>query len=125
MAAPAIAIWLATDVFFLRAKVEPLYQAPQPVLSLVVPLLILATLYFLLNSLLIAGAVGFEKRTSPLTIWRDNFLWLSLNYFSGASVAALLLPYVQMNRMPFRELRESCTTIAHFLPNVQNRTWTR
>ena len=95
MAAPAIAIWLATHVFFLRANIAPLYQAPQPVLSLVVPLLILATLYFLLNSLLIAGAVGFEKRTSPLTIWRQNFLWLSLNYFSGASVAALLLPYVQ------------------------------
>jgi putative nucleotidyltransferase with HDIG domain len=95
MAAPAIAIWVATHVFFLHANVPPLYQAPRPVLSLVVPLLILATLYFLLNSLLIAGAVGFEKRSSPLKIWRDNFLWLSLNYFSGASVAALLLPYVQ------------------------------
>ena len=95
MAAPAIAIWVATHVFFLHAGVPPLYHAPQPVLSLVVPILILATLYFLLNSLLIAGAVGFENRTSPLTIWRQNFLWLSLNYFSGASVAALLLPYVQ------------------------------
>lgn len=95
MAAPAIAIWVATHVFFIQANVPPLYQAPRPVLSLVVPLLILATLYFLLNSLLIAGAVGFEKRSSPLAIWRANFLWLSLNYFSGASVAALLLPYVQ------------------------------
>jgi len=95
MAAPAIAIWVATHVFFLRAGVPPLYQAPQPILSLVVPLLVLATLYFLLNSLLIAGAVGFEKRLSPITIWRENFLWLSLNYFSGASVAALLLPYLQ------------------------------
>jgi putative nucleotidyltransferase with HDIG domain len=97
MAAPAIAIWAATHVFFLRANVPPLSQAPQPILSLVVPLLILATLYFLLNSLLIAGAVGFEKRVSPFTIWRENFLWLSLNYFSGASVAALLLPYLQQD----------------------------
>jgi putative nucleotidyltransferase with HDIG domain len=95
MAAPAIAIWVATHVFFLRAGISPLYQAPRPVLTLVVPLLILATLYFLLNSLLIAGAVGFERQTSPLLIWRRNFLWLSLNYFSGASVAALLLPYAQ------------------------------
>jgi putative nucleotidyltransferase with HDIG domain len=95
MAAPAIAVWAATHVFFLTAHVPPLYQAPRPILSLVVPLLILATIYFLLNSWLIAGAVGFEQRVSPFTIWRENFLWLSLNYFSGASVAALLLPYLQ------------------------------
>src|SRR5215216_237989 len=57
MAAPAIAIWVATHIFFLRAQIAPLYQAPQPILSLVVPLLILATIYFLLNSWLIAGAV--------------------------------------------------------------------
>ena len=66
MAAPAIAISIATHIFFLRADVAPLYKEPQPILSLVVPLLILATLYFLLNSLLIAGAVGFEKRSSHL-----------------------------------------------------------
>jgi putative nucleotidyltransferase with HDIG domain len=95
MAAPAIAIWVATHVFFRVAGVEPLHQAPQPILSLVVPLLLLALIYFLLNSWLIAGAVGFEKGISPFVVWRDNFLWLSLNYFSGASVAALLLPYLQ------------------------------
>jgi putative nucleotidyltransferase with HDIG domain len=101
MAAPAIAIWVATHVFFLRAHIAPLYQEPQPILSLVVPLLILATIYFLLNSWLIAGAVGFEKRASPVVVWRENFLWLSLNYFSGASVAALLLPYLQDEQRPF------------------------
>jgi len=95
LAAPAIAVWVATHVFFLTAHIPPLYQAPQPILSLVVPLLVLAAIYFLLNSWLIAGAVGFEKQISPFTIWRENFLWLSLNYFSGASVAALLLPYFQ------------------------------
>jgi putative nucleotidyltransferase with HDIG domain len=51
--------------------------------------------YFLLNSWLIAIAVGLEQRSSPFEVWRKNFLWLSLNYFSGASVAALLLPYLQ------------------------------
>ena len=65
------------------------------------PLLLLALLYFLLNSWLIAGAVGFEKRLSPFSVWRDNFLWLSLNYFSGASVAALLLPYLQDEERAF------------------------
>ena len=95
MAAPAVAIWCATHVFFALAGIAPLYLAPQPILSLVMPLLVLALLYFLLNSWLIAGAVGVETHISPFVVWRDNFLWLSLNYFSGASVAALLLPYLQ------------------------------
>jgi len=98
MAAPSIAIWAATYAFFAFAQVPPLAVKPQPMLSLVAPLLLLALLYFLLNSWLIAGAVGFEKRISPFFVWRDNFLWLSLNYFSGASVAALLLPYLQSDR---------------------------
>ena len=55
----------------------------------------LAVIYFLLNSGLIALAVALEQRVSAFTVWRTNFLWLSLNYFSGASVAALLLPYLQ------------------------------
>jgi putative nucleotidyltransferase with HDIG domain len=101
MAAPAIAIWAASHVFFYIAGIQPLYITPKPILSLVVPLLLLALLYFLLNSWLIAGAVGFEKKVSAFTIWRENFLWLSLNYFSGASVAALLLPYLQDEQRAF------------------------
>ena len=43
-----------------------------------------------MNSWLIAFAVALETQTSPLLIWRNNFLWLSLNFLCGASVAALL-----------------------------------
>ena len=68
------------------------YLAPQPI----APTLVLALLYFLLNSWLIAGAVGFESMFHHSSSG-DNFLWLSLNYFSGASVAALLLPYLQID----------------------------
>jgi diguanylate cyclase (GGDEF)-like protein/putative nucleotidyltransferase with HDIG domain len=56
--------------------------------------LILATVYFLLNSWLVAIVVGLHKKRSPVLVWRQSFLWLSLNYYSGASVAALILPYV-------------------------------
>lgn len=94
-AAPAVAVWIAARVFYVLAGVEPLAVAPQPVISLIFPLLILAVLYFLLNSWLIAVAVALEQRTSTFRVWRRNFLWLSLNYLSGASVAALLLPYLQ------------------------------
>jgi len=95
-AAPAIAVWIAATVFFRIAGVPPLEIAPTtPIIGLVFPLLILAVLYFLLNSWLIALAVALEQRSSALVVWRRNFLWLSLNYFSGASVAALLIPYLE------------------------------
>jgi diguanylate cyclase (GGDEF)-like protein/putative nucleotidyltransferase with HDIG domain len=95
-AAPAIAVWIAATAFFKIAAVSPLERAPStPIIGLVFPLLILAVLYFLLNSWLIALAVALEQRSSALVVWRRNFLWLSLNYFSGASVAALLIPYLE------------------------------
>ena len=94
-AAPAVAVWIAARAFFAIAGIEPLSITQQPIVTLVVPLLVLAVLYFVLNSWLIAIAVAFEQRGSAFNVWRRNFLWLSLNYFSGASVAALLLPYLQ------------------------------
>jgi putative nucleotidyltransferase with HDIG domain len=101
MSAPAIAIWVATQTFFFLADIPPLHDAPKPILSLLVPLLAMAVVYFLLNSWLIALAVAFEKHASAVLIWRQNFMWLSLNFFSGASVAALLLPYLQAPEQSF------------------------
>ena len=49
--------------------------------------------YFALNSWLIAIAISLEKRLSPFRVWKENFAWLGLNYFGGASVAALLVIY--------------------------------
>jgi diguanylate cyclase (GGDEF)-like protein/putative nucleotidyltransferase with HDIG domain len=95
-AASAIAVWIAATVFFKVAGVPPLEVESRPIITLVFPLLILAVLYFLLNSWLIAFAVALEQRSSAFVVWRRNFLWLSLNYLSGASVAALLIPYLQV-----------------------------
>ena len=71
--------------------IQPLSVAPSPILRLLPWLLLLATVYFLLNSWLVAIVVGLHKRRSPVSVWRQSFLWLSLNYYSGASVAALIL----------------------------------
>lgn len=101
MAAPSIAIWIASHSFYFLAAIEPLSHSPRPILPLLGPLAILALVYFLLNSFLIALAVAFEKSASAFAVWRQNFLWLSLNYFSGASVAALLLPYLQPEEPEF------------------------
>lgn len=94
LAAPALALWGASHIVYSIGGIQPLSITPKPALSIALPLLGLATLYFLLNSWLIAFAVALQKRESAYTIWKNNFLWLSLNYFSGASVAALLLPYL-------------------------------
>ena len=55
----------------------------------------MTSIYFVLNSALVAGALSFEKGQPPFQIWRRNFLWLSVNYFGGASVAALLVAYTK------------------------------
>ena len=101
LAAPSVAIWVAANLFYLVAQVQPLAEAPQSIVPLLAPLMALAFVYFWLNSWLIACAVAFESAAKAFSIWRQNFLWLSLNYFSGASVAALLLPYLQLGEYAF------------------------
>ncbi len=95
MAAPAISIWFAAGIYYSFPGIEPLaFVQPGDHVEAVhlMPLLCFTLSHFLLNSWLIAYAVSFETRRSAFDIWRSDFLWLSLNYFGGASVSALLLP---------------------------------
>lgn len=89
--APALSIWLAAELFFFVTGVAPLTQQATSLPTLLPGLLLFAVVYFLLNSWLMATAVSFEEPASPLEIWRNNFLWLSLSFFSGASVSILLV----------------------------------
>lgn len=89
--APALSLWVAARGFFLLSGVQPLAVADTPLGPLLAPLLCLAAIYFLLNSGLMAVAVGLESRRPPLEIWRRHFLWLSLGYFAAASVALCLI----------------------------------
>lgn len=90
-------LWVGAKVFYALSRVQPLALTPDPVQisALLGPLTAFTLIYFLLNSWLIALAIWFETRLPPFTIWRDNFAWLSLNYFGGASVAALLVTYTR------------------------------
>src|SRR5262245_23746152 len=82
-AAPAISLWASAKIFF-ATGIQPYSVQATSLKELFLPLLLLTTLYFLLNSGLVALALGFEKRLSPRSIWSKNFRWLSVNYFSGA-----------------------------------------
>lgn len=93
LAAPALAIWLASTGLYSLSGLEPYQQAYTPLHALLIPLLLFTASYFLLNSWLVALAVGLETSRSPVSIWRHNFAWLSVNYFSGASLAGLIVTY--------------------------------
>jgi diguanylate cyclase (GGDEF)-like protein/putative nucleotidyltransferase with HDIG domain len=93
VAASSLSIWLAATFFFAISGFEPFFNRNTPLGVLFVPLAALTTLFFLSNSWLVAFAVGLEKNQWPPEIWWKNFKWLAVNYYSGASVAAVLVTY--------------------------------
>jgi len=99
LSAPPLAMWVGAHVYSLTSGLKPLEQLrPGDTVStgaLIFPLILFAVVYFALSSGLVACAVAFHKNASPFRIWREHFLWLSLNYFGGASVAALLVVYTR------------------------------
>jgi putative nucleotidyltransferase with HDIG domain len=90
-----ISIWTASQIFFAISGID--LRAPQysSLGSFVGPLYIFTACCFLLNSGMVATALAIERGQSAVKIWREQFLWLSLNYFGGASVAALLVVYAK------------------------------
>jgi len=56
-------------------------------------LALFALTYFGLNSWLVTFVISLERDLNPLAVWKRTFVWLSLNYLGGASVAFLLVGY--------------------------------
>lgn len=97
VAALPASLWIGAHVYYWFGNVPPLYLSTEVVeiTRLIAPLISFTVVYFLLNSWLVAVAISLEKGESPVNIWRQNFAWLSLNYFGGASIAALLITYTR------------------------------
>jgi diguanylate cyclase (GGDEF)-like protein/putative nucleotidyltransferase with HDIG domain len=91
ISAPIFSAWASAHLFFYVSGIAPLVNGAASLNKILPSLILFAIVYFGLNSSLIAGVVAFEKHQSPLEIWRKEFVWLSLNYFCGASVAVLLV----------------------------------
>lgn len=90
--APALSTYVAYWVY--SALGAPSVSAPDfHITDILIPLCGFAAAYFLANSSLIATAIALEQRQSALQVWKRNFVWLSINYFSGASMAALLVAF--------------------------------
>src|SRR5262245_38058875 len=94
-AAPAISLWVATLIFYAIAQVRPLALADSRLDHIIFPLLWATAVYFVLNSGLVALAVGFDTRQSPVTIWKQHFSWLSLSYLAAGSASFCLVLLIQ------------------------------
>ena len=53
------------------------------------PLVGAATVYFLINTTMVATAIALSTRQSLIKVWNENFLWSAPSYFVGAGAAAL------------------------------------
>ncbi|MGE5246495.1 MAG: HD domain-containing phosphohydrolase [Betaproteobacteria bacterium] len=85
--APALSMWVAGATYFAITGLPPGAVAPQPIGSVPIPLVCLTAIYFVLNSGLTAVAIGLDVGEAPHRIWRQHFLWLSINYLAACSVA--------------------------------------
>ena len=108
LAEPTLSIWVASKVYFALAGVGPLSVAPASIAVIGLPALVLSAVYFAMNSGLNALAVASESGSSPFPLWRKYFLGVSLNYFGGASIAAL----ISVHATHTAELITSILTIA-------------
>ena len=91
----ALSTRLSGEVFFAVAGVPPYSITHTPLQPILFPLFLFTVSYFLLNSWLVTLALALERKESPFSIWRHNFLWLSVNYIGGGSVAGLLVTYTR------------------------------
>lgn len=94
LSATSLSIWLAANAFYAFANRAPGAQ-DLPVGDLLGPLFVLASVYFLVNTWLVAIALSIERRTNVGRLWLETFPFFALNYFGGVSVAALLVSYTK------------------------------
>jgi putative nucleotidyltransferase with HDIG domain len=89
--APALAMWLATALFFAVAGLPPRAEQLPPPRDLVLPLAIFAAAYFALNTGIVALAVAIDQRARLAAVWREHFSVLWPTYFGGASIAGIIV----------------------------------
>jgi signal transduction histidine kinase/CheY-like chemotaxis protein len=59
------------------------------------PLLASVLTYYFMNTMMVATAVGLSRKVSIPALWRDSFLWTSVSYFAGGSMAVGLVMLVE------------------------------
>ena len=78
-----------------------------------------AILYFALNTLAVATAIGLTTRQNVFTVWKNDFLWLSLPTFSGASAAAIIFVYFESTPLFAITVAGPIVLIIHYAYKLQ------
>lgn len=85
---PAISTWVAGQIFFAIAGAPPMLQ-PNAGTIIAVAAVAMAGAFFFLNSSLTAFAIALESGASAYQVWRGHALYLAVNCYAAASLAAL------------------------------------
>ena len=94
MAGPAVALWIASQVFFALGGNRPL-GGPLSAVRLLALLTLFGTLDFSLNSGIVAAAVSFDRRQPMLSIWREHLAGVWITYFGGTFGAMMLMLFTR------------------------------
>src|SRR5438034_2581915 len=86
-----LAMWLAAHIFFAIGHTGALANQPGRIREVIGALAVFAAVYFVLNTSFTAVAVAHERRAGVAAVWREHFSALWLTYFSGASIAGVLI----------------------------------
>jgi diguanylate cyclase (GGDEF)-like protein/putative nucleotidyltransferase with HDIG domain len=98
IAAPAmvaIAVFIAGKAFYLSLTTYGLFtnsvvNFPFQPSQLLVPLAVMALVYFFLNGLTIATMFALKDQRPILPFWRDAYLWTSWSFFAAAIAAGVI-----------------------------------
>jgi len=89
----AISVLPSALIYFHLAGLSPRSPTYGRLETFVVPLYIFAVSVFVINSSIVALAVGIERGLSAFLVWRTQFLWLSASYLASAAIAAILVVF--------------------------------
>ncbi len=84
IASLALTVWVAGLPLSLALGADP-----SSVAALVRAAAVVAPLYFLVNTALVAGAIALSTRQPIVRTWRRNFLWSAPSYLAGAALASV------------------------------------
>ena len=59
------------------------------------PLAAATAAYFFVNTGLVTVAIAFQQRTPVMTVWRETFQWTTVSYFTGLTLAAVMIVALQ------------------------------
>ncbi len=91
IAEPAITTAIAGQAFVVTMAAQPFGLPNSGPSALMLPTIVMAAVYFGLNSALTAIAVALESGGSAYKLWRGHSAYLAMNYYAAASLATLII----------------------------------